>query len=844
MIVHPHQTEHHNLLGGKAKALAELSGTGFNIPPWFAVTGDDTSLRDEITRCARGLGANRFAVRSSARGEDGADHSFAGQYDTFLHVEFPQLHEKIRQVRQSNRSDRLDTYQSSKKIQLAHRPAAIVQAMLNPEVSGVAFSADPVTGKRDHAIVSALWGVGSALVSGEADADTWTVGTDGHIIKRNITSKTKQHTRSPGTAEGVAPADVPSHMQDTPCLDDAQVAAISNMARECANHFGCPQDIEWAIEGGTLYLLQSRPITTLTHTPDPDAPLTVWDNSNIAESYSGITSPMTFSFAERAYEHVYREFCKLLSVPESRIRENDAVFSQMLGHIRGHVYYNLNSWHHVLAMLPGFSINRSFMEQMMGVKQPMPGEIVQRILKQTRTSKTKDTWALIRTLAGLIKSHRRLPGQIKAFYARLDDALNPPGKPLTKMNGTELTAHYAELETRLLKRWDAPLVNDFLAMIFYGVLKSLCEKWLGDASLQNTLLLDSGDIISAEPPRRIKAMAAQAAQHDSLARLLADPETSPDQKLTELRQHPTIYRAYQEYLEDFGDRCLEELKLESPTVGDNPQSLLTGIGVMAVRASKQDDTRPATQKTPQKNHPAKQLRGLKRRIFNWVLENARDRVRDRENLRFERTRLFGRVRQIIVELGKRLHQDQRLDNPDDVFFLTIAEVMQAYRSPFSQTKFQPLCRQRREEQNTFTTPPPDRFETRGSLEHYKEFTPATPEEPHHGGKKLHGTGACPGIVRGTVRVVTDPRNATLREGEILVAQQTDPGWVVLFPAASGLLVERGSLLSHSAIVARELKLPCIVSISKVTTLLKTGDTVEMNGSTGKVTITPNNSTTE
>ena len=166
----------------------------------------------------------------------------------------------------------------------------------------------------------------------------------------------------------------------------------------CAEHFGCPQDIEWAIEGDQLYLLQSRPITTLGHTPDPSEPLVVWDNSNIAESYSGITSPMTFSFAERAYEHVYREFCKLLSVPQQKIQDNDDVFPNMLSHIRGHVYYNLNSWYHVLAMLPGFSINRSFMEQMMGVKEPMPNEVVQTILQRTQTTKAKDTWALIKTL--------------------------------------------------------------------------------------------------------------------------------------------------------------------------------------------------------------------------------------------------------------------------------------------------------------------------------------------------------------------------------------------------------------------------------------------------------------
>jgi phosphohistidine swiveling domain-containing protein len=833
MIIHPHQSEHFDLLGGKARALALLADTGCNIPPWFAVTDDDNPLKDEITRCASQLGSTHFAVRSSARGEDGTEHSFAGQYDTFLYVNPTHLIEKIQKVRQSNQSDHLKTYQSSKDISLAHRPTALVQAMLTPDVSGVAFSADPVTGKRSHALVSGLWGTGSALVSGDADADAWTVDDQYQIIHRTIADKSHQHTPDPTSEEGVTLTGNPDEKRSIPCLIDGQIIAVANMARMCADHFGCPQDIEWAIEGEQLYLLQSRPITTLDHTPDPDAPLTVWDNSNIAESYSGITSPMTFSFAERAYEHVYREFCKLLSVPQKRITDNDDIFPNMLGHIRGHVYYNLNSWYHVLAMLPGFSINRSFMEQMMGVKEPMPDEVVQEILKKTQTTKTKDTWALVKTMVGLIRNHHSLQKQIDAFYQRLNNALESPKKPLTDMSGQELTHHYQDLESQLLKRWDAPLINDFFAMIHYGVLKSLCEKWLGDASLQNSLLLDAGDIISAEPPRRIIAMAKQVAPHPSLTQLLADPHCPTNQKLTTLQEYPSIYQEYTNYLNDFGDRCLEELKLESPTVGDNPQSLLTGIGVMAVRHRK-GQTQPPTEPAPTPD-PTQPLHGIKRKVFHWVLKNAKDRVRDRENLRFERTRLFGRVRKIIVELGKRLHHDQILAHPEDIFFLTITEVMGAYDGATELATLRPLCRERKEKQATCTTPPPDRFETRGPIAHYTHFTPTTQEEPYDG-EQLLGTGACPGIIRGPVRVVTDPRNATLQEGEILVAQQTDPGWVVLFPAASGLLVERGSLLSHSAIVARELQLPCIVSIRNITTILKTGDTVEMNGSTGEIKI--------
>lgn len=838
MIIYPHQNEHTDLLGGKAGALAQLAESGFHIPPWFAVTASDDVDGDSIIHAAASMECKSFAVRSSAHGEDGAEHSFAGQYDTFLYVSPEDLLDRIHRVQQSYKSEHLKTYQASKEISEAHKPTAIVQLMLQPSVSGVAFSADPVSGNRNQALISALWGTGSALVSGEADADTWSVDESNHIITRNIVEKTHQHVADSTSDEGVSLVELSHHLKNVPCLSDEQVISVAKLAKECEEHFGCPQDIEWAIESDQLYLLQSRPITTLAYTPDPNDPLTVWDNSNIAESYSGITSPMTFSFAERIYEHVYREFCKLLSVPKQKIQENDHVFSKMLGHIRGHVYYNLNSWYHVLAMLPGFSVNRSFMEQMMGVKEPMPEEIVQGILKQTQTNKIKDSWALIITLLGLVKNHRSLPKQIDHFYNRLQAALAKPQTALTEMNGKSLVTHYRELESQLLKKWDAPLINDFFAMIHYGVLKSLCEKWLNDESLQNTLLLDSGEIISAEPPRLIKAIAEQVHPHQNLTELLADHETDADSKLTELRKYPEIHLLYEAYLNKFGDRCLEELKLESPTVGDNPQSLLTGIGVMAIRQGKK--TTSQHPKKPVVEDPLLKLTGVKKHIFSWVLKNAKNRVKDRENLRFERTRLFGRVRQIIVELGKQLHTSGSIDSPNDVFFLTIHEVMGVYENKNSPSRFKTLISERKNTQASYKTPPPDRFETRGDIENYTHFTATTSEEEYDG-EKLHGMGACPGVIRGKVRVVTDPRNAVLKEGEILVAQQTDPGWVVLFPAASGLLVERGSMLSHSAIVARELQLPCIVSIRKVTTLLRTGDIVEMNGSTGNINILEQNS---
>ncbi len=646
-------------------------------------------------------------------------------------------------------------------------------------------------------------GTAENLVSGEVDGETWKIDSSRQVISR----------------------------PETPFIASEDAYQVADLARNCQAACGCPQDIEWAIdEGGKLWLLQSRPITTLGLTPDPADVLRVWDNSNIAESYGGVTTPLTFSFARRIYESAYREFCVLMSVPRSRITRSDDVFPQMLGLIRGRVYYNLVSWYRVLALLPGFHLNRGFMEKMMGVREPMPDEIVQKIVLENKSTRFSDSLALIRTCTGLLRQLIRLPLQISRFQKRLNTALSSPSLTPAEMSGDELVTHYRDLERQLLKKWDAPLVNDFFAMLFYGILSSLCQKWAADenGTLQNDLLLDSGDIVSAEPPRRITAMARIARGQPRLAGILADHTTPVSKKLQAIRECEELSPLFEDYLNEFGDRCMEELKLESLTVRDDPSSLIISIGAMALR--------PPVEPLPKPALPSIDLPGWKKPIFNYVLRQARERIRCRENLRFERTRLFGTVRRILRELGNRLYADSLLTDPHDVFYLELSEILSAYEATGSTASLSILAAQRRSEfsEYTKTEDPPDRFQTRGPTHRYETFESITP--PPTGGASLQGTGACPGIVRGKVRVILDPRGARLEPGEILVARQTDPGWVVLFPSAAGLLVERGSLLSHSAIVSRELRLPCIVSLPGITIALSTGDLVEMDGTRGTIQI--------
>lgn len=266
----------------------------------------------------------------------------------------------------------------------------------------MAFAVDPVSGKRDHCVVSAVHGLGSALVSGEAEADTWRIDAENRFVDYQAASERLAHRFDETSASHFC---IETVTDDGPPLTNEQVLRVVDLTRRASAWFGRYQDIEWAYAQGKLYLLQSRPITALRDLPDPDGERNLWDNSNIAESYGGITTPLTFSFARSVYESVYREFCRILQVPEAIIEANDTVFKRMLGLIRGRVYYNLLSWYRMLAMLPGFTVNRRFMEQMMGVKEGLPDEIVAELRQVGATDRLRDSLRLAVTSAGLIANH-------------------------------------------------------------------------------------------------------------------------------------------------------------------------------------------------------------------------------------------------------------------------------------------------------------------------------------------------------------------------------------------------------------------------------------------------------
>ncbi|PAP77820.1 PEP/pyruvate-binding domain-containing protein [Rubrivirga marina] len=819
--------------GGKGMALARLLDLGFPVPPLAVVPPDADDVDAAVAESLGRLAHPPFvAVRSSAADEDGAAHAFAGALDSFLFVPPERVAERVRDVRRSGDGERVRAYRAARGLDGSTRPPAVlIQQIVDADVSGVAFSADPVTGDADVVVISAAWGLGSALVDGRAEAETLRLGADGEVRARTPGVQKVADRFDARAGEGVAEVSVD---ESGPVLSDIDARRIAALARSAADAMGGPQDVEWAIADGELWLLQARPVTALP--AQSDGRIRLWDNANIVESYAGVTTPLTYSFARRAYAAVYREFCRILKVPESRVEAEAETFEQMIGLIRGRVYYNLGSWYRVLALLPGYRLNAGLMEGMMGVRDGIPDGLRP---EPPSAGRIADAFALARTVLGLVAAHVRLPRMRRDFLWRVDDALRRHGATTDGMGLDALAEAYATLDRTLLRRWDAPLVNDFFAMIWFGLAQRAAERWIGPGALGG-LLAGDGDVISAEPARCVEAMAREAAADPAWVEMLLAADRAAVE--SGLADRPTMAADVAAYVARFGDRCLEELKLESPTLADDPTPLYRSVGARAVRIADGDAREPGSdavrQRAEAEARASDALRGhpLRRLLFGVLLRNARDRVRDRENLRFERTRVFGRARRLVLAMGQRLTEAGHLDGARDVFWLEIEELLGLARGTAASLDVGGLAAVRRVEFEGYRdgSAPPDRFTTRGPVA-TSELVPdrPAPAEPESGAVRT-GLGCCAGVVEGRVRVVRDPRGVELAPGTILVAERTDPGWVLLFPACAGLVVERGSLLSHSAIVARELGIPAAVAVPGVTEWLRDGDRVRLDGATGRV----------
>lgn len=884
-------------LGGKAMELALLTRGGFPVAPWFCITldvfdsvwariagdvmpilaearsNDRASLRaanaaiaasflaaglDESDRTAvlarfdEAFGSEgsdgeppRVAVRSSAVGEDSATASFAGQLDTYLFVPRERLIEAILRCFASAFSERALLYRSVKELDPVARTAVVVQRMIPCAAAGVLFTANPTNGDRTEAVLSAGWGLGEGIVAGRVETDTYYVDLEtGSVRSRTIVEKSSRAVRDRaadalvvGTGTVIEAVEPDARNEET--LAPRDITELALMGKRLTELRGAPQDIEWGRDpAGKLYLFQTRPITTLKNETE-----SIFDNANVVESYPGVSLPLTFSFARKGYAETFVAATRAFGIPQSFVTSRPDVFENLISLIDGRIYYNLLNWYLIYQTIPGFERYLPAWEKALGLPpraREKPPSLFAKALPKALT------------VARILFHYATLERRVEAY---LEDVRRSSetfkGTDLKSLDAHGLLDLADRTATRLRAPYAIALVNDFFAQQLYELLRRALEQ-LGIENadmMRNELLCGERGMDSVEPVRSILALAARIRSDEELTRLFASelPATDVWRRVHDDARFDSFRSALRDHLARYGDRTLAELKLEVPPAEKNP-GFVVGLLRNYLRGGQDVDALEQRQRAIRDDAERRLAEALARRpvarhTLHRLLDACRRSVRYRENLRLARSRGFGLCKRIYRAMGELFAEKGLLDDAHDIFYLTEDEIASFVRGGSVTRDVRALVTLRRAEYEGFEKRAPrGRLRVRGIAYEVPFSVEAGDARPNGssavpaGRVVLKGVGCSTGRAKGAAKVILDPRENPVIDREILIAPMTDPGWVFLMIAAAGLVAERGSLLSHTAIIGRELGIPTVVGVADATRRIRSGQHVEIDGQTGSVLV--------
>jgi pyruvate,water dikinase len=787
------------------------------------------------------LGEGTLIVRSSAAGEDSCAASFAGQLDSIAGVEGPHLlRQAIRDVWASRWSARALAYQLARGVRLAGM-GVIVQRQIAPRISGVLFTEDPASPGR--MLVEYCAGSSEALVSGRENPGRLVVERDG------------------SAPEFLAhPAE-----RDCARMTGREIATLAAIGLRIERGFGGPQDIEWSIDdGGRVWIVQSRPITVATRSAATRDEQIHWSNANVNENFPRPVSPLLYSIARDGYYHYFRNLGRAFGVSPSRIRLMERPLREIVGVHAGRMYYNLSSIHGVLRSAPFGDLLASSFNGFVGADDtPAPAAAGRfrtrgRLLTQAAelaVIAVKTTWQY----AFVTRRVRRFERVASDFAADTH--------PATLRNRTlgELAGDLRRFVDIRNNRWTDAALADAASMVCYGVLQRLLQRAMpsrDQATLQNSLLKALPGLVSSGPAVALWNLSRQVR---SDARLRTLFESSSADVLAAIDADPAFagfHAAFREYIEEWGFRCSGELMLTVPSFQEKPEEVVDLVRTCAALDSESPADLLVRQAEERRRSTADVAAAIKRRrrlriplLHAWtaisiVLRWTQNAILLRERARLKQALLYSRLRHVALAIGTRLVEAGHVDRPDDAFFLTAEELdsLASGTAMFPGIVRDLVTLRRAAHERYQTMAPPDSM-TLGRGEYWElQFAARTSRVEASAGlsvdraatsgdQPLAGVGACGGSTTARAAILSDISEAhRLVPGDVLVTKQTDPGWGPLFPLVSGLVIERGGMLSHGAIIAREFGIPSVVGVADATRRIPHGSRVAVDGDRGLVRI--------
>ena len=809
----------------KAKNLGILAAEGFPVPK-FIVLSEKEEVKLSFSE------KEFFAVRSNFSAEDGGEHSFAGQFLTRLNVKREKVEEAVQEVfasyagsldykEKANRGK--EEYCSQKQGKAEQGKAeqekaeqkkaeqrkvgssvetVIIQEMLFPEKSGVLFTKNP-KGLLSEMVAVLGQGLGDKVVEDQENVLTYHYFPGESLYQEGKLRDNYMGDEKDADLEKASRIRLENenfadskkdHRAGTIVLTEKELKTLFTLGERIEQLFQKPMDIEFAIEGGKIYILQAREITTL----DTHLPIRILDNSNISESFPGICLPLSVSFAKEMYSGIFTSLGRrFLGKKVSSYKE---LFQRMVGEFSGRMYYEISSWYDILRLLP-------FSKKIIPVWQGMLGVSNEEI----SFSKKKPSFFLKCRIAFLfcyyfLVSQRKMKALDRFFKERYAS--------YTKQVEDEedvkaLFSLFLKMKEDLLREWDITLMNDMVSFI-------------------STHLYGKKTAFSLEtmkPVRALSALKTVAGKHG------LDSEEYRREKKS--------------YISAYGDRIEGELKLETRTFRTNEELLDRWIlDALETEKAEKDCEEPSRS---EKSFERKQRKSFLYRI-------AESSCNNREISRLHRTRCFGLMRRIVDKIGEKTIGF-------DVYYLSLEELEEML---FSGKDFSLKIAREKELRKAYERLPVlsrvkllgkvdrdplegeirvlsyESFKGKGNKEGIGRDTEEgkgeteRKEDGESTPRVFFGRGVSKGIFRGEVLKIKSLQEIRVAEakGKILLSYSTDPGWFPYLNMAEGLITERGSLLSHSAILARELEKPAVVNIPNIMEELHSGDIVEIDGDLG------------
>ncbi len=829
-------------VGGKALGLFELKQAGLHVPDFVVLptsvfadavlnpeSAEQISFNNQFQLSIEDENAlfkilenwkfpmQAIVVRSSVGDEDGEHHAFPGMMDSYLNLKNKeQVLDSIVRCAQSAFSLRSKEYRKQKGLTHLARPAVIIQKQIEATASGVIFTISPEYPQEIS--IHAVQGFSEGMNKGSEVADEFYLWKHNGILNRQVIAS-KEYRYISDRETGLVKVELTAQERQKFSLSQTQLEQLYRASCSIENYFSSPQDVEFVFSNEELFIVQARPITQ----PIPE--VTVYDNSNIQESYCGVTTPLTFSFAKRAYATVYKQTMRALALPSQTIRQHEHIIENLLGLVKGRIYYNINNWYRGLQLLPSFRQNKADMEKMMGLTEP-----VDFIEDQQKSvwKKFKMFPGIALNLTRLLISFLELDKSVVEFLRHCNHCYTTFYKTdLTSLNMQSLYLEREQLDTNMLQQWTVPILNDFYVMMTNGrAFRDLKKAGIENAEeFLSRYLSDNKQLASMQPTLQLMQLASEVEQYQGLREIILElPLNVHDETKTKFND---FYKKVLMFIEQYGDRTIGELKLETFTMRTNPFTFYKYLRnfVAAPIGERKGNLNLHEQASNELKHKLSTKSFLFRRRVLKNLANLERAIGNRESMRLERTRLFGMYRTLYLAMGEQFQKKGWLDDSRNIFYLTEDEIKggENVKPEFYKIKVE-------ERKKEFASYKNEDVASRVII----PFPPTEKVSETEGENFLQGSGCYPGILEGEAIVITDPEQDINAVGKIICAVRTDPGWAALFPSCKGVLIEKGSSLSHSVILLRELGIPTIINIPKLTQKIKSGQRIRMNTSDGKI----------